>query len=71
MVNIRHDLSYLLNLRYQFIGFNYYYFPAESGGENNQDMCIFSYNELRIATQNFSSSNKVGQGGFGTVYKVC
>ncbi|GLT69762.1 hypothetical protein SLA2020_418880 [Shorea laevis] len=41
----------------------------ESGGENDQDMCIFTYNELRIVTQNFSSSNKIGQGGFGTVYK--
>ncbi|KAA8515281.1 hypothetical protein F0562_018489 [Nyssa sinensis] len=29
----------------------------------------FSYNELRTATQNFHPSNKIGRGGFGTVYK--
>ncbi|XP_078178644.1 cold-responsive protein kinase 1-like [Carex rostrata] len=30
---------------------------------------IYSYNELRDATNNFNSSNKIGQGGFGSVYK--
>uniref|UniRef100_A0A5B6YUK2 Putative serine/threonine-protein kinase n=1 Tax=Davidia involucrata TaxID=16924 RepID=A0A5B6YUK2_DAVIN len=29
----------------------------------------FSYNELRTATENFHPSNKIGRGGFGTVYK--
>ncbi|CAI9783863.1 unnamed protein product [Fraxinus pennsylvanica] len=29
----------------------------------------FSYNELRIATDNFHQRNKIGRGGFGTVYK--
>ncbi|CAO2842656.1 unnamed protein product [Amaranthus hypochondriacus] len=29
----------------------------------------FHYNELRIATNDFSLSNKIGRGGFGTVYK--
>lgn len=31
---------------------------------------LFSYNELCSATDNFHSSNRLGQGGFGTVYKV-
>lgn len=30
----------------------------------------FTFNELRSATDNFNSSNKIGRGGFGTVYKV-
>ncbi|XVF40531.1 hypothetical protein PTKIN_Ptkin01aG0120900 [Pterospermum kingtungense] len=29
----------------------------------------FSYNQLRKATGDFHSSNKIGRGGFGTVYK--
>lgn len=29
---------------------------------------VFSYNELKVATQGFK--NKIGQGGFGSVYKV-
>ena len=31
---------------------------------------IFSYNEIKAATDNFDPSNKLGQGGFGIVYKV-
>lgn len=30
----------------------------------------FSYNTLRTATNDFSSANKLGEGGFGSVYKV-
>lgn len=29
----------------------------------------FSYNEMTVATDNFSSSAQVGQGGYGKVYK--
>uniref|UniRef100_A0A0E0PE31 non-specific serine/threonine protein kinase n=1 Tax=Oryza rufipogon TaxID=4529 RepID=A0A0E0PE31_ORYRU len=31
---------------------------------------IFSYGELRSATENFSSSNRLGEGGYGAVYKL-
>lgn len=31
---------------------------------------IYTYKELRIATTGFSLANKIGQGGFGSVYKV-
>lgn len=30
----------------------------------------FSYKQLYTATNNFHSSNKIGRGGFGIVYKV-
>lgn len=30
----------------------------------------FSYNVLKAATKNFCIENKIGEGGFGAVYKV-
>lgn len=30
----------------------------------------FEFETVRLATDNFSYANKLGQGGFGTVYKV-
>ena len=35
-----------------------------------QSVHAFSYNELKIATNGFRASNKIGEGGFGAVYKV-
>ncbi|KAJ4704886.1 Serine/threonine protein kinase [Melia azedarach] len=40
-----------------------------NGGQNHQNFRVFTYNELRDATQWFSRSNKVGEGSFGSVYK--
>ncbi|XP_027354903.1 cold-responsive protein kinase 1-like [Abrus precatorius] len=34
-----------------------------------QNVNIYTYKELRIATEGFSLANKIGQGGFGSVYK--
>lgn len=36
----------------------------------DQEFRLFSYNELKAATTGFKSSNKIGQGGFGSVFKV-
>lgn len=30
----------------------------------------FMYSELKTATEDFNSANKLGEGGFGPVYKV-
>jgi hypothetical protein len=30
----------------------------------------FDFGKIKVATNNFSNENKLGQGGFGAVYKV-
>ncbi|XP_058219055.1 cold-responsive protein kinase 1 [Rhododendron vialii] len=42
-------------------------FDEELSGVHNLN--VFTYKELRIATDDFCPSNKVGEGGFGSVYK--
>ncbi|KMT06298.1 hypothetical protein BVRB_7g162210 [Beta vulgaris subsp. vulgaris] len=39
------------------------------GASSLQGFRVFSYKELKIATGGFRSSNKVGEGSFGSVYK--
>ena len=39
-------------------------------GQANHDLQIFSFESISVATSNFSSENKLGEGGFGLVYKV-
>jgi len=34
------------------------------------DLKVFSYSSIIAATNGFSSENKLGQGGFGPVFKV-
>lgn len=41
---------------------------AEVSGIQNTK--LFTYTELKRATEYFSAANKIGQGGFGSVYKV-
>jgi hypothetical protein len=36
----------------------------------SQNICCYTHRELQMATGNFNSANKVGEGGFGSVYKV-
>ena len=40
-------------------------YPDEDGSFR-----LFTYNQLKLATCNFHSSEKVGEGGFGSVFKV-
>ncbi|KAM1570915.1 hypothetical protein ACFX10_035861 [Malus domestica] len=39
------------------------------GKMGNSELSVFSYASVLAATCNFSEENKLGQGGFGTVYK--
>ncbi|TVU33981.1 hypothetical protein EJB05_15801, partial [Eragrostis curvula] len=38
-------------------------------GNVNSDFSLFDFAQLQVATGNFSEENKLGQGGFGPVYK--
>lgn len=55
----------------------FYPFVAEVQEEEEEDkiditteQLQFDFNTIRIATNDFSDSNKLGKGGFGFVYKV-
>jgi hypothetical protein len=40
------------------------------GKMQHHDLSVFSYASVMAATCNFSEQNKLGEGGFGPVYKV-
>ncbi|KAI4335589.1 hypothetical protein L6164_014224 [Bauhinia variegata] len=50
--------------------FTRYLSVAESIPERNaSDLLIFKYRTIKLATDNFSNDRKLGEGGFGKVYK--
>lgn len=44
--------------------------PYVSEVSGIQNVKLYTYRELSIATEGFSAANKIGEGGFGSVFKV-
>ncbi|KAJ0081979.1 hypothetical protein Patl1_10408 [Pistacia atlantica] len=63
-----------------FITMGFFYWRCYTSGHKNtteRDLegldlqtCTFTFRQLRAATKNFDSENKIGEGGFGSVYKA-
>ena len=43
---------------------------CKTGIASIQNVKIYKYKEIRQATDDFNPHNKIGEGGFGSVYKV-
>lgn len=46
------------------------YISRENKTDDDLELSLMKFEVVALATNNFSSANKLGRGGFGTVYKV-
>lgn len=45
-------------------------YSSEKNKMDDLELPLFDFNTIKTATNKFSESNRLGQGGFGTVYRV-
>ncbi|XP_050209319.1 putative serine/threonine-protein kinase [Mercurialis annua] len=71
-----HRSTILTSMKQSFSCFSYTPQASSSSDYSTQgsvnileNIYAFSYSELKVATNGFHSSNKIGEGGFGSVYK--
>ena len=43
---------------------------SPASANESLEIPVIDFNRIKIATDNFSEANKLGEGGFGAVYKV-
>lgn len=42
----------------------------EEGEDDDLELPVYEFSSIQFATNNLSVANKIGEGGFGPVYKV-
>jgi hypothetical protein len=65
MIGLRRDQNYSFRLSFDDSSN-----LQEFNRTNNSNLPFFDLSSIAAATDNFSIANKLGEGGFGSVYKV-
>ena len=67
---MHHDPVKLLGVVCAILATSYSYLCPELRGAIEQQTGYYSLRHIKAATGNFDHANKIGEGGFGPVYKV-